>query len=87
MAILGSLVSLAALVPFIMVLIKLFQEKGAGHGILGLICALYTFIWGWQNSNRLNIRNLMMIWTGLIVVGLVLNLIGGGLNATQLPSN
>ena len=87
MQIIGTLVSVAALVPFIMVLIKLFQEKGAGHGILGLLCALYTFIWGWQNANRLNIRNLMMIWTGLILVGLVFNVLGAGQLAQLQTTN
>jgi uncharacterized protein YacL len=63
-----------------MVLIKLFQENGILHGILGLICGLYTFIWGWINSSRLNIRNIMLIWTLLIVVSIVLSVMGGGFN-------
>jgi hypothetical protein len=33
-------------------LVKLFQQKGALHGILGLICMLYTFIWGWMNIKK-----------------------------------
>jgi len=55
MPILAKLVGLASLVPFIIVLIKLFQQKGVLHGILGILCALYTFIWGWINANTLNI--------------------------------
>ncbi len=66
-------VMLAAFVCFIMVLIKLFQEKGVLHGILGLICSIYTFIWGWMNVDRLGIRNIMIIWSGTIVLGLILN--------------
>ena len=73
MAILAQLVGLAALVPFIMVLIKLFQTKGALHGILGIICFLYTFIWGWMNATTLNIKNIMLIWTGLLIAGAILN--------------
>lgn len=70
---LASLVGLGSLVCFVIVVIKLFQQKGALHGILGILCALYTFIWGWQNAGSLNIKNIMMIWTALIVVGLGLN--------------
>jgi len=78
MQILGSLCWLAAVVCFIIVLIKLFQDKGPLHGILGLICWLYTFIWGWINAGRLNIRNIMMIWTLLIILSIILNMIFGG---------
>ncbi|MDQ2973923.1 MAG: hypothetical protein M3R69_00770, partial [Acidobacteriota bacterium] len=66
-------VGLASLICFIIVLIKLFQNEGALKGILGLICGLYTFIWGWMNATRLNLRNIMMIWTLLIIIQLVLN--------------
>lgn len=72
--ILAAVVGIANLVLFIMVLIKLFQEKGVLHGILGLICALYTFIWGWMHVTRLNIRNIMLAWSACIVVSLILNL-------------
>lgn len=71
LAVITSLVSLGC---FIMVLIKLFQEKGALHGILGLICALYTFIWGWMNVDRLGIRTIMLVWSGVIVFSIILNL-------------
>ena len=70
---LASLIGLGSLVCFVIVLIKLFQEKGVLHGILGIICGLYTFIWGWMEAGRLGIKNIMMIWTALIVVGLMLN--------------
>ncbi len=78
MALLGILalvVGIANLVLLIMVLIKLFQEKGALHGILGIICSLYTFIWGWMNADRLNIKNIMLYWSGCIVLSIILNVI------------
>jgi hypothetical protein len=78
--ILNAVVGLGCLICFIMVLIKLFQENGVLHGILGLICGLYTFIWGWINATRLNIKNIMMIWTLLIIVSIVLSFLGGGFN-------
>jgi hypothetical protein len=36
-----------------------------------LICGLYTFIWGWINAIRLNIKNIMLIWTLLIIVSII----------------
>lgn len=55
---------LVCFVCWIMVLIKQFQIQGVLHGILGIICNLYTFIWGWMHANELNIRKIMLIWTG-----------------------
>ena len=73
LALIAGLVSLGC---FIMVVIKLFQEKGVLHGILGIICSLYTFIWGWMNVDRLNIRNIMIIWSACIVAAIIFNVIG-----------
>ena len=79
LGILGLVCNVAAFVCFIIVLIKQFQEGGALHGIIGIItCGIWTFIWGWMNGGRLNIKNIMMIWTLLIVVGIILGVLGGG---------
>lgn len=72
-SILSGLAGLASIVLFIMVLIKLFQNEGTGKGILGLICAIYTFIWGWMKHKELNITNIMIAWTALIIVGGILS--------------
>ena len=77
MMILASLVGLGSLVCFVMVLIKQFQTAGALHGIIGLItCGIWTFIWGWMRASTLNLRNIMLAWTGLIVLAIVLNMMG-----------
>ena len=73
LGIVGLPVWLGCVICAIIVLIKLFQEEGLLKGILGLICGLYTFIWGWMNANRLGIRNIMMIWTLLLIIAIVLN--------------
>ena len=70
---LASLVGIGSLVCFVIVVIKLFQQKGVLHGILGIICGLYTFIWGWMEAGKLGIKNIMLIWTALIIVSLALN--------------
>jgi hypothetical protein len=72
------LMSLGSLICFIIVLVKLFQNEGVLLGILGLICGIWTFIWGWMNAGKLGIKNLMMIWTLLIILSIVLNVAGGG---------
>ena len=77
MGILAMCVGLGSLICFIIVLIKLFQNEGALKGILGLICGLYTFIWGWMNADRLGIKNIMMIWSLLILVNIILGFVGG----------
>jgi hypothetical protein len=38
------LLLLACLVCYVIVLVKLFKDKGALHGALGLLCGLYAFI-------------------------------------------
>ena len=78
LGILGLLLSVGCIICFIIVLIKLFQNEGALKGILGLICGLYTFIWGWMNATRLNIKNIMMIWTLLIILSVIVNVMSGG---------
>jgi hypothetical protein len=67
-----------AFVAGIVVLIKLFQKEGVLKGILGLICMIYTYIWGWLHvkNESLNLKNWMYIWTGAIVVGMILAYIG-----------
>ncbi|MDX6575402.1 MAG: hypothetical protein QOE96_1355 [Blastocatellia bacterium] len=79
LGILAIVASLASFVCFIIVLIKQFQNAGVVHGIIGIItCGLWTFIWGWMNAGKLNIKNIMMIWTLLFVVSIILNVMSGG---------
>ena len=77
MQILAYLVGIGALICFILVLIRLFKKEGVGLGILGIICALYTFIWGWINHKKQKISNIMLIWTILTIIALVLNYVVG----------
>jgi len=87
LAILAMLVGLGCLICFIIVLIKLFQNEGALKGILGIICSLYTFIWGWINADKLGIKNIMLIWTLLIIVSLLLNFVFGVAMIPGYPSS
>jgi hypothetical protein len=81
LSLLGGIAGLGSFVCFVIVLIKLFQEKGVLHGILGIItCGIYPFIWGWINAGRLNVQTIMMVWTACWVVSF---LFGGASAAFQ----
>ncbi len=75
------LFALASLVFFIMVLIRLFQEKGALHGILGILCGLYTYVWGWINADRLGIKQTMIYWTVAIVAQIIFQVLAAAMGA------
>ena len=97
MAIVGSILSfvggIGSLICLIMVLIKMFPAEGALKGILGIICSLYAFIWGWINASRFNLKNVMMAWTACIVLAIIGGAIQGagaaasleGFNSSYLP--
>ena len=74
---LASLLMIGSLICWILVLIKLFKAKGVLHGILGIICGLYPFIWGWINAKTLDIKNIMIAWTACWVIGIPLNMMAG----------
>jgi hypothetical protein len=84
LGLLAMIIGLISFVIFIMVLIRQFKDAGAMHGIIGIVtCGIWTFIWGWMNATRLNIKNLMLIWTGLIVLNIILQVVGGGMMAAS----
>ncbi|MBN2432826.1 MAG: hypothetical protein JXQ27_15235 [Acidobacteria bacterium] len=66
---------LTMLVCWIMVLIQMFKVQGALHGILGIICSLYAFIWGWMKATELKLKNVMLAWTGALVLYIILMVI------------
>jgi hypothetical protein len=84
--ILAVVIGICSLVCGIMVLVKQFQsEPGPLHGIIGIVTCLF---WGWINATKLNIKKLMMLWTALIVAGLliqgILAIAAGGEMAKQI---
>jgi hypothetical protein len=64
-----------SVVCWIIVLIRMFKES-AVKGIIGLICGIYAFIWGWMNAGA-GLKNIMLLWTLAIIVGFVGAAIGG----------
>ncbi len=78
MGFLAPIIGLVSLVCFILVLIKQFQIGGAVHGIIGIItCGLWTLIWGWMNVDKTGQKTIMLIWTGLVILNLLLGVFGG----------
>lgn len=74
----------------IVVLIKLFQKGGVVQGIIGLVTFnLYTFIWGWINAEKENIGTMMWIWTGIIILSIIISVVTAGSamgGPTDLPT-
>jgi hypothetical protein len=64
-----------SVVCWIIVLIRMFKES-AVKGILGVICGIYAFIWGWMNAGS-GLKNVMLLWTLAILIGIVGGAIGG----------
>jgi hypothetical protein len=71
---LAILVSLGSLACWIIVLVKIFQSGNIGMGIVGIICPLVAFIYGWMKADEYKIKNVMLIWTVLVLASIGLNL-------------
>ncbi|MBI5714127.1 MAG: hypothetical protein HZC38_12000 [Chloroflexi bacterium] len=72
---LAMLCLIAALVFFVLVVIKMFQKAGAVQGILGIItCGIWTYIWGWMNMKDEKFQNIPIMWglTGTAVLYVIL---------------
>ncbi len=83
--ILNGLIGIGTLICFILVVVKMFQTGNTGLGIACIILflcfyigGLIAFIWGWVKSTDYNLKNIMLIWTLLIVLSFA---IGGVLAA------
>jgi hypothetical protein len=72
MIILPLLGYLLAAIGGIWLLVRMFQEKGALHGILGFFCGLYLLIWALSNMGSANLKKPLLIW----LVGIILVVVG-----------
>ena len=72
----GMLAGLGNLVCLIIVLTKLFPAEGPLKGVFGIICGIYTFVWGWMNADQYNIRKIMQIWTVCFIGSIIFQGIG-----------
>ena len=72
MLILAYLALVGVIICQLIVVVKMFQTAGAVQGIIGLICGLWAFIWGWMNAGKVGLKNIMLIYTVLFIVYLIL---------------
>ena len=86
---LGSLCGLVAFVCYIIVVVKMFQNGQTGMGIatiLTLCCAgigyIIALVVGWQNADRWGIRQVMLIFSVSLALGIVLS----GIGQVMLPN-
>ncbi|MBW2302908.1 MAG: tetratricopeptide repeat protein [Deltaproteobacteria bacterium] len=67
-----ALLSFVSFIMFIIVLVKLFKNEGILKGIFGIICGIYTFVWGWKKHRSYNLTKYMTVWTASFVLSLLL---------------
>ena len=65
---LGMILAFCPLGCLIYMLIKLAQEKGAAHAVLGFLFPIYPYFWGWFNAGRLGILDIMGFWTAVMLI-------------------
>ncbi len=78
--------AIGSLVCWIMVLIKMFKNEKPLIGILGILCSLWAFIWGWMKSSTLGLKKTMMIWSACILLTIVGNVLYGIGMAAKIQS-
>ena len=70
---------IGSLICFIMVLVKMFQNGQTGLGIVCIVVCciggLVAFIYGWMKSAEWELQNVMLVWTGCIIAGLVIQFV------------
>jgi hypothetical protein len=59
---------LAAWIPGIIVLVHMARRRTYPLVLLGLVCMVYTYIWGWIRASEENLEIVMIVWTVLLLV-------------------
>ncbi len=66
---------LASVTCDILIIIKIFKANQVGLGVLAIFCPLFTFIYGWMKANEWGTKQIMLIWSALVGVSILLNII------------
>jgi hypothetical protein len=75
LGLLALVAGIGSIICWIIILIEMFKRENVVLGILGIICGLWAFIWGWMNLPKHGKRQIMQIWTACILAGIVLNVL------------
>lgn len=86
MAIVLAAAGIVSLVCWIMIEIKIFREN-IGLGILGIICGIFAFIYGWVKVKEYDCKNIMLAWTAAMIVSIVANMLGGAVIMQRIMRN
>ena len=77
LGLLALVAGIGSIICWIIILIEMFQKDSVIVGILGILCGLWAFIWGWMKLPQHGKRQVMQIWTACIIAGIVLNVLAG----------
>ena len=75
--ILAAVAGIGSIVCWIIILIEMFNRDKVISAVIGIICGLWAFIWGWQKVNEHGKKQVMQIWTACIIAGIVCNVLAG----------
>lgn len=56
---------------YIYVLIKVFKREGLYAGLLGILCGLFPFLWGWFKAEDRDVHYVMIVWTIVFIAGIL----------------
>ena len=81
MIILYYLMSVVALVCWILVLVQIFKHQQIALGIIGILCPIVAFVYGWIKAREWGIKNIMLGWTAAIVLQILFGALSGAFTA------
>lgn len=67
---------IGSLVCWIIMLVKIFKAGYTLQGVLGIICGLVAFIYGWMKADELDAKPIMLGWTGCIIGQVIFTMVG-----------
>ncbi|MGD8620490.1 MAG: PPC domain-containing protein [Anaerolineales bacterium] len=83
-AVLTAVFTLAAVVTSFYMLYRISKEKGGTHALLGFLFPPYLYVWGWIESRRLEIVDVMIFWTFVSAAAVVFPLLMGLSSAARI---
>jgi len=73
--ILAIVAAFGCIVCLILTLIQMFKHDQTLPAVLGILCGLWAFIWGWMNASKHKHKKVMLIWTACLIAAIVCNVL------------